>query len=89
MAKYSKNRSQSNALLVPDTNSLDEESDDSDVMANYEHHCCKISMQEVDENWSKELWHYLQDLPSDMSVKTNLVEWWSVHQPIFCLSSCF
>lgn len=52
-------------------------------MAEFDRHRRTLMTQDLEEDWNAELRRYLRDMPDDVTVKTDLVDWWSV-----CIS-CF
>ena len=55
----------------------DNESDD-DPMAEFDRHRRTLITRDLEEDWNAELHRYLRDMPDNVTVKTDLVDWWSV-----------
>jgi len=58
------------------TGSLQEGSES--LLSKYDQHCLMLISQEVDKEWAAELWHYLKEVPTDITQETDIVKWWSV-----------
>jgi hAT family C-terminal dimerisation region len=47
-------------------------------MAEFDCHCHTLITHDREEDWNAELCRYLRDMPDDVTVKTDLIDWWSV-----------
>jgi hypothetical protein len=62
-----------------DLSNLNNDSDtDDDPMAEFDHHHHTLITHDREEDWNAELHRYLRDMPDDVTVKTDLIDWWSV-----------
>ena len=54
----------------------------------FDSHCQMLIEQsrqsEAGNGWSTELHHYLSDLPSDVTKKTDIVQWWAICLFMYC-----
>jgi hypothetical protein len=61
---------------------LNSDSDD-DPMAEFDRHRRTLITQDREEDWNAELRRYLRDMPDNVTVKTDLIDWWSVCNFLF------
>ena len=47
-------------------------------MAEFDRHRRTLITHDLEEDWNAELCRYLRDMPDNVTVKTDLVDWWSV-----------
>jgi hypothetical protein len=47
-------------------------------MAEFDRHRRTLITHDREEDWNAELRRYLRDMPDDVTVKTDLIDWWSV-----------
>ena len=65
--------------------------DNNTLESKFDRHCRSMITQNIGsggEGWATELHHYLDDLPSDVTKDTNIIEWWvvSTNSLMFCMS---
>ena len=75
-------RMETNISALEDNNTLESE---------FDHHCRSMVTQNIGsggEGWATEPHRYLDDLPSDVTKDTNVIEWWAVstNSLMFCMS---
>jgi hAT family C-terminal dimerisation region len=62
-----------------DLSNSDNDSDtDDDPMAEFDRHRRTLITHDREEDWNAELRRYLRDMPDDVTVKTDFIDWWSV-----------
>ena len=92
MAKYWSNQPQ---LTKPvetqhskSSASFQVEAESDSLLSKYDRHHQMLISQEADEEWSSELWHYLKEVPADVTRTMDIVKWWLDHAKVYPMLAC-
>jgi hypothetical protein len=82
MEKYWTNCPQSMPIttLSTPTNDTDSIIASMSIISDFDQYCWTLVAVEEDEGWQAELQWYLKDMPANVTVETNIIHWWQVHQ---------
>ena len=82
MEKYWKNWPQALSIVTVSLTTSDATSGNTELSASvlsyYNQYCCTLLATTECDGWKAELQHYLKDMPADVSLETDIVEWWQV-----------
>jgi len=48
------------------------------ILSEFDRFHLRYVTRDNEEGWASELWHYLKELPTNITKDTDIIEWWQV-----------